>query len=155
MARISPFEIEGFEELNQKIRRLEDDVAKRNEVLRIMRRQAKPAQQKYRANLPTDSETLSQSVAVRTVPRSKSGGNPQIAVRPGKRGRWDAYYQFMVIPKGARPGSRKRGSRKGLNTVVERARDRALVQLGTGTIRGTEQEVARYVQKRINQLSAA
>lgn len=153
VAVIKPTEIEGFERLNAKLKRLPDSV-KRREVLKIMRRQAKPVQKAYAANLPVDEGTLSRSVAIKTVSARRSGGNPAIQVMPGRRGRNDAYYQFMVIRKGDRPGSRARGSRKGLNTVVPDARNRTLSQIESGAVRGVERDVANYVQKQIDRLAA-
>lgn len=154
MASIDVTRVEGFEQLNRKLKRLEDSV-KRREVLGIQRKLAAPVRKRYGQNLPVrvDSGTLSKSVAVRTVPRRKSGGNPAIAVVPGKRGKNDGYYKFMVIPKGSRPGSNKRGSRKGLNTVVTQARNKTLQQMKNGLIDESEKVVSKYVQKKIDKLS--
>jgi hypothetical protein len=153
VARVSPFEVEGFGELNRKLRVLESDITKRSEILKIIRRQAKPALTAYRAALPKDSGTLEQSTAIRTVSRGRSGGNPIVNIRPGKRGRYDGFYKFMVIRKGAAPGSTARGSRKAINIVVPTARDRALQATGQGVIRGNEQATARYIQRAIDRLS--
>lgn len=154
MARIDPFEIEGFDELNKKLKQLDDRV-KRKEVLAIQRRIAKPVQKAYAGNLPRRKGTLSESVAIKTVSARRSGGNPAIQVIPGRRGRHDAYYKFMVIRKGDRPGSTARGSRKSINTVVPEARDKTLLQIGPGIVRDSEGKVSQYVQKKINQLSTA
>lgn len=153
MATISPLEIKGFEELNKKLRQLPDAV-KRREVLKVLRRQAEPVRKAYGANLPVASGTLSRSVAVKTVSARRSGGNPAVQVVPGRRGRNDAFYRFMVIRKGDRPGSTARGSRKGLNTVVPDARDKTLAQAEAGAIAGMEKELAGYVQKQIDRLAA-
>lgn len=152
MAKIDVTQVEGFDQLNLKLKRLSDSV-KRKEVLAIQRRLAKPVQARYKANLPKDKGTLGESVAIRTVSARRSGGNPSIVVRPGKRGKHDGYYKFMVISKGARPGSNARGSRKGINTVTDRARDKTLDQLGNGLVKEAEDKTAKYIQKKINKLS--
>lgn len=153
MARIDVTQIEGFEALNKKLKRLTDDV-KRREVLALQRKLAAPVRRAYAANLPKDSGNLQGSVAVRTIPRRKTGGNPAVAVLPSKRGRYDGYYKFMVIPKGSTPGSRKRGSRKTLNNVVPNARNRTLGQMESGLVDSAEREAAKLVQKKIDRLSA-
>lgn len=153
MARIDPFVIEGFDELNRKLKQLDDRV-KRKEILAIQRRLARPVQKAYAANLPKDKGTLGKSVAIKSISARRSGGNPAIQVVPGRRGSNDAYYKFMVIRKGARPGSTARGSRKGINTVVKEARDKTLSQIGPGVVKDAEGKVAQYIQKRINLLSS-
>ncbi|MEO0573212.1 MAG: HK97 gp10 family phage protein [Bacteroidota bacterium] len=151
MARISPFDVEGFDELNKKLKRLPDTL-KRKEVLAIQRKLAKPVQKAYAANLPRQSENLAKSVAIRTVPSSKSKGNPSIVVRPDKRGRYDGFYRFMVVPKGTKLGNRRRGSRKVFAKVVPMARQRTLLQKQTAANRETEIRTAKYIQRKIDRL---
>lgn len=152
MARIDVTKVEGFAELNKKLKRLGDNV-KRKEVLAIQRRLAKPIEKAYRRNLPTDSGTLGKSVSIKTVSARRSGGNPAIVVRPGKKGKNNGFYKFMVIRKGDHPGSNRRGSRIGLNTVTENARNKTLSQTGNGVLRDSEGKVAKYIQRKIDRLS--
>lgn len=152
MARIDVTQVEGFEELNAKLKKLKDSV-KRKEVLGLQRQMAKPVQKAYAARLPIDSGTLSKSVAIRTIASRKTGGNPGINVVPGKRGKNDGYYKFMVIRKGANPGSNKRGSRKGINTVTEDARNETLNAMENGLIEQSKDKLSKYVQKKIAKLS--
>jgi hypothetical protein len=152
MAKLDLFEVEGFNELNRKLKLLPDRV-KRSEVLKIQRQLAKPIQRAYAANLPVDEGALSRSVAIRSVSIRRSGGNPIINVLPGKRGKNDGYYRFMVIPKGSRPGSRRKGSRKGMNRVTPEARDKTLQQTETGVVSEGERKIGAYVQKQIDKLS--
>jgi len=152
VAKIDVTQIEGFDVLNKKLKRLEDSV-KRREVLSLQKKLAAPVRKRYGDNMPVASGTLSKSVSVRTIPSRKSGGNPAIAVVPGKRGKNNAYYKFMVIPKGSSPGSRKRGSRRALNTVVTLARNRTLSQMENGLVASSEKEVQKYLQKKIDRLS--
>lgn len=156
-------QIEGFEELNRKLKTLPDRVTRR-EVLKLQRRLAKPIIQKYSGNLPEGNidkkrfgttypgGTLKKSVKIDTVPIRASGGNPAIAIRPGKKGKWDAWYRFMVIPKGSSPGSVNRGSRAGKNTVIDKARDKTILEMSTIPKKYIE-ETAKYIQKQINRLS--
>lgn len=152
MARIDVTRIEGFAELNRKLKRLDDSV-KRKEVLGLLRKLGRPAVLAYRGQLPEASGTIKRSVGIKTVPRRKSGGNPAVAIAPGRRGKHDAYYRHMIIRKGDRPGSTRRGSRKGLNTVVQKARDRALTNINGEIVKKAEIAASRLVQKKIDKLS--
>lgn len=152
MAKVNLLEIKGFDELNRKLKQLPDAV-KRKEVLAIYRKIAQPVRKKYESNLPIRKGTLSKSVAVKTISVRKSGGNPEVRVVPGRRGKNDAYYLHMVIEKGTRTGSNKRGSRKGKNTVVEAARNRTLGQIKNNVLKESLDKVTALIQKKINNLS--
>lgn len=152
MANLKVTQVEGFAELNQNLKRLNDRV-KRTEVLKLMRKLARPVVLQYRSQLPIKSGTLRRSTAVRTLPSRRTGGNPVLSVAPGKSGRNDGFYKFMVVPKGTKLGSRRRGSRKGKNTVVPDARDRTLNAVESGVTRSAEKKTAEYVQKQIDRLS--
>ncbi|WP_121665242.1 hypothetical protein [Mesonia aquimarina] len=157
-------EIKGFNELNRKLKKLDDRVT-RKEILKIQRKLAKPLEQAYARNLPVGTRdkrrfgteypagTLSKSVSTKTVPASKVGGNPSVVIRPGKKGKHDAYYRFMVVKKGTRVGSNKRGSRKGKNTVVEKARDAAFSSVEQSAVSKYEQQAERVIQREIDKLS--
>ena len=151
MARLQIEEITGFRELQANLKRLDDSVTRR-EVNGVMKRVARPYVKAYRANLPKDKGNLQRGVSVRAVPKRKSGGNPAVSIAPRKRGNVDPYYKFAVIPKGSRPGSRKKGSRKGINVVVPRARNRTLQQIGTKAISESEKEMGKFIQKKIDKL---
>ena len=164
MAKIDITKVEGFEELNRKLKKLPDNV-KRREVLKIQRRVAKPIISKFSDELPegeTDkvrfgkrypAGTLSKAVKADTVPARKSKGNPAIAIRPGKKGRFDAFYRFMVVPKGTKLSGNGRGSRKGKNTVVENVREKVINALGPQALNNYVQDTKDYIQKQINRLS--
>lgn len=152
MARLFVEQITGFDSFRQNLKRFDDSVTRR-EVLAVTRRAARPYVKAYRANLPKDQGTLQRSVGIRAVPKRKSGGNPAIAIAPRKRGNIDPFYRYMVIPKSSRPGSRKRGSRKGINVVVPRARDKTLQQFGNRATADSEKQMGAFLQKRINKLS--
>jgi len=161
------FDIEGFEELNKKLKQLPDRV-KRLEVLKIFRKLSKPVQEAYRQNLPKGNKphtryvksgikttyqpgNLAASVSAQTVSLKYSGGNPSIAVRPSKRGSADGYYRFMVVEKGFKGSGR--GSRKGANDVVAKAKTAALQQTGGITTAEARQKTAAYIQKQIDRLN--
>lgn len=161
------FEIEGFEAFQRKLKQLPDNV-KRNEVLKVFRRLAKPVREAYSNALPKSTKphtrytrdgskttyqpgNLAKSVNAVTVSKKYSDGNPSIAVRPAKRGQADGYYRFMVVPKGFKGSGRN--SRKGKNTVVPNARNRALQATKGTTTREAQQKVAQYIQKQIDKLS--
>lgn len=164
MAKIDITKIEGFEELNKRLKQLDDRVTRR-EILKIQRRIAKPIVKTYSDLLPKGTVdvkrygttypagTLSKSVKVDTVPIRKSGGNPAIAIRPSKKGKYDSWYKFMVVHKGAKIGSNKKGSRKGKNTVVEEKRDEAWRKVEPAALKEAEEKTAAYIQKQINRLS--
>jgi hypothetical protein len=160
----SVLEVEGFEELNKQLKKLDDKVTRR-EVLKIQRQIAKPITEAYNRSMPVGTRThakngkvytpgnLRDSVAPETVPASKVGGNPSVVVRPSTKGKKDGYYRFMVVKKDTEVGSGKRGSRKGKNTVVEEARNKALAIKGASAQNQAEDKTAKYVQKQINKLS--
>ena len=168
MATVNPIEVKGFEDLNKKLKQLDDKV-KRNEVLKIIRRLAEPIVKAYAAELPVGTRdkkrsgyptvypkgTLSKSVKVDIVPASKSKGNPAIAIRPGKKGKWDGYYRFMVTKKGAMTAKeiKKGDSRAGINTVTEEAKNRAWKSTEGKTTQAAVDKTAAYVQKQIDRLS--
>lgn len=152
MARIEVTQVTGFNELNRKLKTLTDRV-KRTEVLKIFRRLARPVVRQYRANLPKGKGVLQRGVGVKTVPASKVGGNPVVSVLPGRRGSADPFYRFMVVPKGTKTGSNKRGSRRGRANVVPIARDKTLQAMENGLVEYGGKETAAYVQKQIDKLS--
>lgn len=163
MARISPFEVEGFDRLNERLKELPDKI-KRREVLKIFKRLAKPVIKVYAEELPVGKRdkkrfgntyikgTLSKSIKAVTVPKSKSGGNPAIAIRPAKKGKYDPWYRFMVVKKGTNVGSGKKGSRKGKNTVVDDARDESFDKVGAQARQKALEQTSKYIDKQIKKL---
>lgn len=164
MSKLDVTQVEGFDELNKKLKQLPDRV-KRTEVLKIFRRLAVPLVKAYAAELPVGSidkkrfgtlyprGTLSKSVKTETVPSGKAGGNPSIAIRPGKKGKYDSWYKFMVVKKGTKTGSNARGSRIGKNKVVEEAKNRAWSRTQGKTTQEATDKTAAYIQKQITRLS--
>ena len=138
----------------------------RREVLKIQRKVATPFVAAYRDELPQSNRTikrfgtsyppgtLKKSVAKETVPARKVGGNPQIVVRPSTKGKKGGYYRHMVVSKGTEIGSTKRGSRKKINTVVDKARDRVVSQRNSSTTSKYEKQMQKFIQKQIDKLSS-
>lgn len=161
------FNIEGFDELNKKLKLLPDSV-KRTEVLKIQRRLAKPIAEAYSRKLPIGNKShtrytkgggkttyergnLARSVRVKTVGKAAAKGNPSIQILPDKTSKGDGYYRFMVVKRGFKGSGR--GSRKGANTVVEEARNATLAQTQAMTTKEAEQKTAAYIQKQIDKLA--
>ena len=160
-------EIEGFDALNQKLKKLPDSV-KRTEVLKIQRRIAKPIVTAYSNKLPVGKKAhtrytkgggrttyqpgnLARSVRAKTVSKRASGGNPSLQILPDKKKGADGYYRFMVVKKGFKGSGR--GSRKGANTVVTKARNAVLASTSTTAVKEAEVKTAAYIQKQIKKLS--
>ena len=165
MARTNDFvHIEGFDALNKKLKQLPDRV-KRTEVIRIQKQVAKPIVKAYSIALPVGDKdkkrfgktyvkgTLSKSVKAETVAARHTGGNPSIVIRPAKKGKYDPWYRFMVVKKGAKPGSIKKGSRVGINTVVEEARNKVVSATSATAEKQVVDKTAKYIQKQIDRLS--
>ena len=157
-------DVKGFSELNRKLKKLDDKMTRR-EVLKIQRKLATPLVRAYRDELPQSNRTtkrfgnsyppgnLKKSVAKETVPARAVGGNPQIVVRPSTKGKKGGYYRHMVVAKGTEIGSNKRGSRKQINTVVDKARDRVVSQSSSSTTAKYEKQMQKFIQKQIDKLS--
>ena len=159
-------QIEGFEELNEQLKKLDDNV-KRTEVLKIQRRLAKPIVEAYKQKLPKSGKAhsrytkggkttyqpgnLARSVRAKTVGKRAAKGNPSIQVLPDKTTKGDGYYRFMVVKKGFK--GKGRGSRVGANTVVKEARDATLAATGGKTSAEAAKKTAEYIQKQIDRLS--
>ena len=158
-------DVKGFSELNRKLKKLDDKMTRR-EVLKIQRKLAKPLVRVYRDELPLSNRViknsesnykagkLKESVSVETVPARKVGGNPQVVVRPSTKGKKGGYYRHMVVAKGTEIGSNKPGSRKMINTVVDKARDRVISQRNSLTTAKYEKQMQKFIQKQIDKLSS-
>ena len=152
MANLNITEVEGFDQLNAQFKRFRDSV-KRSEVLKLMRRLARPVVLAYRRNLPVDQGALRKGTTIRTLPARKSGGNPVIAIYPGKSRKNDPFYRHMVVAKGTKLNGRGKGSRRGRNTVVPIARDKTLSGLESGLVQQATDKGAEFAQKQIDRLS--
>ena len=159
-------EIKGFNELNRKLKNLDDKVTRR-EVLKLQRQIAKPVVAAYRDKLPVSgknklfkgerypSGTLRDGVKIEAVPARKSEGNPSIAIRPGRKGGKNPFYKFNVLLKGVITGAEiRRGARRSNRpNSVEKARDEVLRSKRSILESANLKKINAYVQKQINRLS--
>ena len=90
----SIYEIEGFDELQRKIKSLPDKV-KKKEVNKILRKAAKSTVDAARAFAPKRTQNLSKSIKVATMTRAKV---PMVVVGPRSKGKYDGWYgrQFVI-----------------------------------------------------------
>ena len=88
------FEVKGFEELQQQLKRLPDKV-KRKEVVRILRRASRDTVKEARRQAPKDTGVGAKSIRFEALRRSK---NPGGIVGPRSRGKYDGFYmrQFVI-----------------------------------------------------------
>ena len=105
------FKIEGIEAVQREIESLSDDKMKRREILKILRRQAKPILSAIQANTPEadkvvtfrgveyDPGNLRRSMAIKTG-RSKDYPNVLVGPRQTKKGKtpikYDGFYAFWI-----------------------------------------------------------
>lgn len=153
------FEVKGFEELQQQLKRLPDKV-KRKEVVRILRRASRDTVKEARRQAPKDTGVGAKSIRFEALRRSK---NPGGIVGPRSRGKYDGFYmRQFVIPghniyrrgfKRNRRGNRNynaRGARKTVpaNPFMERA-----FQVTEGrVVQSSVPAMERYIQQQIDRL---
>jgi hypothetical protein len=102
------FKIEGIEAVSNEIKSLSSDKIKRREILKILRRQAKPMNAKMKQNAPESDNAiivgdnlyypgnLKKSIAIKTSP-SKKYPNVLVGPRYGKGAKkYDGFYAFWV-----------------------------------------------------------
>lgn len=100
--------VEGMDEVISQIKSISDDRIKRNEILKILRRQAKPILAAVRANTPVadktiigrngkvyEPENLKKSMAIKTSPL-KNYPNVLVGPRKGADKSNDGFYAFFI-----------------------------------------------------------
>lgn len=91
--------IDGFDEIIEAFKKFEDDV-KRKELLKIMKREAKPLETAIRDNTPIgETGNLMESVATVAQSKRRSGGEPVIFVGPQGRLKKIAKKEFVGVGK--------------------------------------------------------
>ena len=149
-------EIQGFKELQAKLKRLGNDKDKRKEVLKILGQVANPTVKAAKQLAPVSKKTHLQkrkgqrfgtyitpgtgrkSIGKKTMRRAK---NPTVYVSPRSVKRADGWYLRQFVIK----GTRKIKS----NPFI----DKAYSQTKGLVTADAEKKVAKYIQKRINALS--
>jgi len=102
------FKIEGIQEVSNEIKLLSSDKMKRSEILKVLRRQAKPMMQAMRQNAPESDNVivvrndvyypgnLKKSIAIKTSP-SKKYPNVLVGPRYGKgANKYDGFYAWWI-----------------------------------------------------------
>ena len=102
------FEIDGIQEVAREIRTLSSDKMKRNQILKILRRQAKPLVQAMRQKAPVADKNitvrgkvyapnnLKNSIGIKTSP-SKFYPNVLVGPRYGRGGKkYDGFYAWWI-----------------------------------------------------------
>jgi HK97 gp10 family phage protein len=163
-------EIEGFEQLQAKIKDLANDKDKRREVLGLLRQVAKPTLQAARNNVPISKKKHSARGKVINPGNLKKslgtitgrGDNPTIYVGPRAKGNNDGWYGHFVeygVNKYSKGFKRKR--KKGANNAAALGRTtgnpfmrKAYDSTQGGVTSDAESKVAAYIQRRIDKLSS-
>jgi len=102
------FKIEGLEGVSREIKSLSSDKMKRREILKVLRRQAKPLVQAMRQNAPVadrdivvrgkiySPNNLRKAIAIKTSP-SKKYPNVLVGARYGRGGKkYDGFYAWWI-----------------------------------------------------------
>jgi hypothetical protein len=100
--------VEGMDEVISQIMSISNDRIKRNEILKILRRQAKPILAAVKANTPVadkpivgrngkiyEPENLKKSMAIKTSPL-KNYPNVLVGPRKGQKASRDGFYAFFI-----------------------------------------------------------
>ncbi|QLE02885.1 HK97 gp10 family phage protein [Galbibacter sp. BG1] len=168
----SIFEIKGFKELEQKIKKLPDK-AKKREMVKILRKSAQTTVKAARQEAPQSSRphylrggkkiqpgNLKKSIGVQVARKAK---NPMIVVRPKSSGKYDGFYgrAFVIFGhnvyragfKRSRKGNRSRNSLGAkavikANPFMNRAYQRTEGKVSQESLKSTE----KYIQKLIDRL---
>lgn len=163
-------EIEGFAELQRKIKQLANPKDKRRELLTILRSVAKPTLTAARNYAPVSKKShvaRGKVIQSGTLKRSlgnitgKNKENPTIYVGPRAKGKFDGWYGHFV-EKGVnvyRTGF-KRKRKRGANdkAAVRRTEGQFFMKRAYDLTKGrvtsdAEKKTAKFIQRRINKLS--
>lgn len=170
-------EIDGFRELQDKIKKLGNDKDKRREILSILRNEAKSTVKAARQFAPVSKKphvargtiinpgNLRDSIGTITGRKGQSRLNPTIYVGPRVKGKNKGWYGAMVEEghnvyttgfkrKNRSTGSTKRYAGKAIGFVKPRRFMKPAYELTKGkVVSDLEKQTARFIQRRINRLS--
>ena len=146
-------DIEGMDEVIAEFKKIDNDVLKRREILKLLRRQSKPLVKAIRSKAPVADRivtrrtksgdiaaiykpgNLKKSIKIKTS-RSKRYPNVLVGPNMGRRGKYDGYYAFFL-----QYGTRNmRG-----NDFIDKATSPLLPKLHTEM----SQEMKDYIEKMI------
>lgn len=169
-------EIQGFNELQKKIKLLSDDRSKKREVIALLRRVAATTVRTAKQNAPTSSKShvarnkrinpgnLKKSIGVIVGKKGDAKENPVIYVGPRAKGTNDGWYGHFVeyghniYARGFKRKNRKKGAN---NSAFAKSRTKSVpfmkktYQQTNGKVsQEAAVKIAAYIQKRINKLSS-
>lgn len=169
-------EIQGFKELEAKIKKLGNDKDKKREVLTILRSVSKPTVKAARNYAPISKKphrarktlinpgNLKKSIGTITGRKGKAKDNPTVYVGPRVKGRYDGFYGAWVhegvniYRKGFK---RNRNGRKNYNAsgALKRTEGNPYMDKAYAATQGkvtadAEKRMVRFIQRRINKLSS-
>jgi hypothetical protein len=173
------FEIEGFQELERKIKQLGNDKDKKKEILVILRKKARPVVRAIKQETPVSKKphyargklispgNLKRSIGNITGKKGRSRINPTIYVGPRTRGVNDGWYGHFVhdgvnvYNEGFKPGKKAGDAARALSvrgavshtTQGNPFQERGWRKVKSGVIKDTERSMQRFIQKRIDRLS--
>ncbi len=149
------FEIDGFDELNRKLKRLPDKV-KRREVLKVLGQVANPTVKAARSHAPISKKphlqsgsrtrkiiqpgNLKKSIGKIRGKRGLAKINAVLYVGPKARGKYDGWYGAFV-----HGGTVKQSANPFMQKAYNQTRGMVTAD--------AEKRVAKYIQKQINRLS--
>ncbi|WP_435263459.1 HK97-gp10 family putative phage morphogenesis protein [Tenacibaculum sp. nBUS_03] len=150
------FEVEGFDGLSSKLKKLGDDKTKRKPVERILMRLANPTLKLVKSKAPVSKTphilkrknqrfgtwvlpgTGKKSIGKKVMRKAK---NPMVSISPRSTKRADGWYlrQFVI------PGTKKIAS----NPFI----DQALEQTKSGVTKDAEKRMSKFIEKEVKKLS--
>ena len=151
------FKIEGIKAVSNEIKSLGNDKIKRREILKILRRQAKPMKQAMKQNAPESDNViivgdnlfypgnLKKSIAIKTSP-SKKYPNVLVGAKYGKGAKkYDGFYAFW-IDLGI--GKHKANPTGGKNFI-----QKTFAQTGEATYKHASSQLKKYIDKKAKTLN--
>lgn len=167
-------EIEGFQELQNKIKKLGNDKDKKREILSILRNEAKSTVNAAKTFAPVSKKphvargkviqpgNLQKSIGAITGRKGRARINPTIYVGPRAKGKWDGWYGHFVhegvnIYRSGFKRKRKKGANDG--AALSRTKGnpfmlKAYNLTGGKVAKDMEAKTARFIQRRIDRLSS-
>lgn len=169
-------EIQGFNELQQKIKLLSDDRSKKREVIALLRRVASTTVRTAKQNAPVSTNphvarnkkinpgNLKKSIGIIVGKKGEAKDNPILYVGPRAKGANDGWYGHFVeyghnvYARGFKRKNRKKGadnsSHAKSRTKAVPFMQRTYEQTGGKASQEAAVKIAAYIQKRIDKLSS-
>jgi HK97 gp10 family phage protein len=167
-------EVEGFAELQNKLKTLSNDKSKKREVIAILRQVANSTVKAVRQNAPISKKphkargkmiqpgNLKKSIGVIVGKKGDAKNNPTVYAGPRAKGKNNGWYgHFVELGHNVYKKGFKRKRSKGANnsagmtntTKANAFMQRAYQQTGGRVLKESEQRMVKFIQKRIDKLS--